>query len=741
MGEVLRGVTVLLVVLALSGSVAPAVTVTVQSGDGPSVALPRATSEEQRQFSTPQADPSTDQFPWLSPLFGPPESVASDAVLQDEDTIHLVQQFQRLPDQPGTVRVRRVYTVPERVVSLRTQIPAEATPFDRQGFGRINGTHLRWSETTQRPQVTYDLPVNETVDRTDPQAADGRYLYADTNDWSLFERPTTPTNWQRTGREPISLERTSATDGPGAAGQWMVFLGEHDLREREAYGQQFRLIVPAAANTSESPDAVLDALARSSDALRVGDRDEQVFAVAAPTDGVRWGVRGLQTGDTDMWVRDDERLDEADSAWLHEYVHTRQSFTLTSRTRWFEEASASYYAALLSLEQDAIDFEAFDDRMGIGSRPVYGRVVLANVSTWQRSPDYYKGALVAGQLDRRLRAASDREQTFQDVFRTMNGQQRPVTQLAFLEALAAGGGTATLDVGQTYTETPANVTTWNRSTHAAVFGQLPARVGYELPPVEESNGYRIDGPYRNTTADDAPVVLVTGERLTIGTVVTNVGGTAGEYNLSLRVNETVVNETSGRIGASQSTTVPLSHRFPTAGHYVVGIDGETVNVTVERPASARVVGLSVDRTQVRQGESVLLTATVHNSAPFPGEVTVVFTRDFEAVDRTRATLPANGTSFVTRQIGLPTGGTVSLGAGSVRPVEVSVEPVPARATGGGTETVAAIDSPPTAATERRTTTTRTRSTTAITDADGPGFGPAALAVALAVAVLIGRASD
>jgi len=738
MGEVLRGITVLLVILALSGSVSPAVTVTVQSGDGPSVSLPRAAPEEQ-QFSTPQAAPSTDRFPWLSPLFGSPESVASDAVLQDEDTIHLVQQFQRLPDKPGIVRVRLVYTVPERVVSLRTQIPAEATLSDREGFGRINETHLRWRETTQRPQVTYDLPVNETVDRTDPQAADGRYLYADTSDWSLFERPPTQTNWRRTGREPISLERTSATDGPGAAGQWMVFLGEHELREREAYGQQFRLVVPAAANTSESPDAVLDALANSSDALRVGDRDERVFAVAAPTDGVRWGVRGLQTGDTDMWVRDDERLDEADSAWLHEYVHTRQSFTLTSRTRWFEEASASYYAALLSLEQDAIDFEAFDDRMGIGARPVYGRVVLANVSTWQRSPDYYKGALVAGQLDRRLRVASDREQTLQDVFRTINGRQRPVTQFNFLEALAAAGDTDTLDVGQTYTETPVNVTTWNRSTHAAVFGQLPARVGYELPPVRESNAYRIDGPYRNTTADDAPIVLVTGERLTVDAVVNNVGGTAGEYNLSLRVNETVVDENSGRIGASQSTTVGLSHRFPTAGQYVVGIDGETVNVTVERPASARVVGLSVDRTQVRQGESVLLTATVHNSAPLPGELTVVFTRDFEAVDRTRMTLPANGTAFVTRQIGLPTAGAASLGAGSVRPVEVSVEPAPVQTVGGRTEAGSAADSPPTTP-ETPSTTTTTQPATTVTDADGPGFDQGALVLALAVALLARRAS-
>ena len=728
MGEVSRGVLALLIVLGLTGSLAPVSTVPEWSEDGTVTPSPETPDRSQRQ--TPVEPPSAGDADPLDRELLPAETVASRNALQTSDTIYLAQEFQRVPDRPGVVRVRLVYAVPDRIVSLRTAVPTDATVTDRNGFVRTNATHVRWDGTTPRPELSYELSVNETVERSDPQAASGRSLYADTANWSLFERPSTPTNWEATGRTPIQFERRSSTAGPGAAGQWIVFLGDHETHERTVAGQQFRLVVPRAANLSESPEAILDALANGSDALRVGDRDEQVFIVAAPTDAIGWGVRGLQTGDSDIWVRDSERLDEADSAWLHEYVHSRQSFSPTSRTLWFTEASASYYAALLSLEQDAIDFEAFRDRMRMGTWPVYDRAVLANVSTWTRSTDYDKGSLVAGQLDRRLRIETDREQTFQDVFRAMNRHRGPVSQLDLLNALGDAGGTGLLGVGQTYTETAANATMWNRTTHAAVFGQLPARIGSELPPVESSGAYRISGQYRNVTvAEREPVELVTGERLTVDAVVSNVGGTAGQYNLSMRVNGTVVNGTSGQIGASSTTTVPLSHRFPTPGTYVVAVDGSTVNVTVERPANARVVGLSAAQSQLRQGESVALTATVYNGASTPGEMAVVFTRNFDEVDRVRVTLGPNSTAFVTRRISLPTAGTVSLGAGSVQSVDVAVEPAPVQTTRDGTV--------PAVTTRRETATQTPRTTTATTTAaEGNGFGLLASLLAAVVAALI-----
>lgn len=736
MGQVTRGAVAVLVVALLSGSVTPAIIVADTTGERSQVDPPGFTAG---QPATVQERPAAETVAAAPDRSRPTGSVASDARQQTGDTIRLDQRFRRLPDRPGSVRVRLVYRLPDAVVSLRAAVPAEASVTDREGFDPINDTHFRWTGTTRAPTLAYDLPVNETVERTGPQAADGQYLYADTGNWSLFERPPTPTYWGAVGGTALTFERVSSTDGPGAAGAWLVFLGNHTVHERTAHGQTFRLVVPAAGNTTEPPSAILDALANASDALRVGDRDESVFLVAAPTGAVEWGVRGIQTGDTDAWVRDGERLDEPDNAWLHEYVHTRQDFTPTGDTLWFQEASASYYAAFLSLEQDTVEFEQFRDRLLAGTDPAYDDVVLSNRSTWRESPDYARGALVAGQLDRQIRVVSDRERTLQDVFRAMNGHRRPVTQIDFLEILARTGGTELLDVGQNYTETATPVEIWNRTTHARVFGQLPARVGYELPPVGESDAYRISGPYRNETVDGETVELVTDERLTVDTVVSNAGGTAGEYDVSLRVNGTTVDREGGRIGAGESTTVPLSHRFPTPGRYVVAVDGEAINVTVGRPATARVVDLSADQTRARQGETVALTATVSNEADRPGETTVVFTRDFEAVDRRRVTVPADTRTAVSRQITLPRAGVVSLGAGSVRPVEVTVEPAPVRTTGGPTSPSGTVTPAETTApvTSRQTPAGSPVTTTG----DGSGFDAVATLVAgviLAAFAIVGR---
>jgi len=729
MGAVMRGTLTLVVILTVTGGVMPSVAVSdpVPPSDR-SVLSSQATAAGQGQASgAPSVPPPAGS---VVPDEEPTSPTLGGVTGPRDHTLFLTQRFERVPDRPGVVQVQLVYTVPDQIVSLQTSVPADAVVTGRDGFTRHNATRFEWTGRTQRPTVTYHLSVNETVNRTDPQVTDSRLLYADTRNWSLFERPSTETHWRRTGRSAVQYNRRTATVGPGAVGEWIVYLGEHEVHQRQAHGQAFRLVVPEAAAMNESSTAVLDALAASSDALRVGDRDDSVFAVAAPTEGVSWGVRGLQTGDSDMWVGADEQLDEPDNAWVHEYVHSRQSFTLTDRTLWFEEASASYYAAFLALEQDSIEFDAFSRRMQTGATPDYNRTVLTSVSTWKEYSDYHRGALTAGQLDRQLRTTTDRERTLQDVFRAMNDERRPVTQSDFLYALSEAGGPELRTTGQRYTESRSPLAMWNRTTHATVFGQLPARVGYTVPPVSGGDAYRIAGPYRTGTVDGRePISLVTNEQLTVSTVVKNSGGTAGQYNLSFRVNGTTVNETSGEIGAARSKTVPLSHRFPTPGRYQVTVDGRTVNVTVRRPASARVVGLAVDRSRVQQGESVSLTATVENGATVPGEVTVVFTRNFEALNRTRVTLPANNTTAVTEQIGLPEAGHVSVGAGGAPPIEVAVSPVESL------PTATSEGDPPQTATPTDRPTTRQPPATATTSADGPGPDVVVLGLALLLVAL------
>jgi len=205
----------------------------------------------------------------------------------------------------------------------------------------------------------------------------------------------------------------------------------------------------------EAPRSVLDSLADASNALRVGDRDDEVFVVAAPTSGVQWGVRGYQTGESDLWVRDVEPVDSAENPWVHEYVHTRQDFALDPEMRWFREASASYYAALLTYEQGRVPYDRFSQRIGAGANSSYAEVVLANQSTWQSTPDYDKGALVAGQLDRQIRNTRDQERTLQTVVQAMNADPGPVSLSDFLAALGEHGDAEIVDAAAArYAENP-----------------------------------------------------------------------------------------------------------------------------------------------------------------------------------------------------------------------------------------------------------------------------------------------
>jgi hypothetical protein len=317
----------------------------------------------------------------------------------------------------------------------------------------------------------------------------------------------------------------------------MAFLGDHREVTRTANGQTFRLIIPARATLAESPASILDSMTSASNTLQVGDRDDHVFMVAAPTKSTRWGVRGLQTGDSDLWVRDIERLDAADNVWLHEYVHTRQDYTAAPEVRWFTEASATYYAALLTLEQDRVGFEAFRTRLALGTRTLDTNAVLADPATWDTVAPYTKGALVAGELDRETRTATERTRSFQNVFSQLNSHGGTVTGSAFREMVRQVGGDSTASIARRYTTSQDTPPMWDQTVHSNTFGTTPTRIGYRLPAPASASGYRVSGPYRTgEIGGGRPRQLVVGETLTVNGHASSVGGAAGKCGARLIVN-------------------------------------------------------------------------------------------------------------------------------------------------------------------------------------------------------------
>ncbi|WP_254279854.1 peptidase [Haloarcula marina] len=649
-------------------------------------------------------------------------SAATFQQLDESDVIRQTQTYALTPERPGDVSVAVAYEIPDRVVGLTTAMPENATVTGWDGFTRVNETHFRWDGNTPTATIDFRIDPNRTVDRSGLETADGEYIAADAGEWALISRSRTPTGWRYIGQDPVVFEQNVTTDGPGAAGDQLVYLGPVQTYERTANEQTFRLAVPERATLTESPDEILDSLTNASDALRVGDRDETVFVVAAPTGEVAWGVRGLETGGSDFWVRDAERLDTAENVWIHEYVHTRQTFETTRDTRWLTEGTAVYYAAMLTLEQERIDFAEFRDTLADGQRDVYADVVLADPATWTANANYVKGPLVAGRIDGEIRTTTESESTFQETVRVLNGVNQPVTQEVLLASVERSGDVESRAEAREYTQTTSPVTMWNETYHARVFGQLPARIGYSLPDADGS-GYHVSGPYRTTNVTDTtPIRLATGETLTVDALVSNAGGTEGTYNATLDINGTAVTTERGRIAPSTQLVVPLSQTFVTPGTYTLSVDGDNVTVVVERPARATVTDIEVSSTTATQGGSVVVTATVENDAAVPATGTVVFTRNYQQVSERTVYLPPENTTRVSSGIDLPQAGDVVVSAGTAMPVSITVAP-------SNTS-----DPTPTAT----TTTTPTESGT--TDADGPGFtaATAALAVVLALVGLLAR---
>jgi len=300
--------------------------------------------------------------------------------------------------------------------------------------------------------------------------------------------------------------------------------------------------------------------------------------------------------------------------------------------------------------------------------------VLSNPTTWDGHADYTKGALVAGEIDRRLRAATDGAASLATVLRELNEADEPVTNDRLLDtveaAAAEGADDATAaeirDEAERLTTTRATTETWDRDTHAAAFGETPAQVGYGLA----DDGVRATGEYRNRTVARDPVELVVGESLEAAVVASNTGGATGSYDLSLSVDGEPVANRSGALDAGAETIERFEHRFDPRG--VRGPDRQRApDCHRLRARAAARPGVSTDRDRVPAGESVVATATVGNDASVPagGEI------EFRVGSGTVATVPvrldAGTETTIEREVTFD-GGAGPLGVGRSKNVTVRV---------------------------------------------------------------------
>ena len=591
-------------------------------------------------------------------------------------------------DEAGTVGVTtRVQAVPDRVTSLRvttltvTDAPVETDGFERVDDAERDGVVWAWDGETDEPSITYAMAANDTVAESGPLAGDGNYRFVDTGEWALVRTPRVGVSARYTGTGQLQVARENRVAGEGAASETMAFLGAHETRVRETDGRRVRLIVPEAADLAASPAAVFGAFEGARAALPVGGDDAEVFAVAAPTEDVSWAVRGLQTGDADLWVRDREPAGTAADVWTHEYVHTRQAYRAEPSARWFTEASATYYAALFALDRGAIGFDRFEQTLSRGEREPDASAVLADPGTWRPETPYTKGSLVAGEIDRRIRLAADGRASLATVFRDLNDASEPITNRAVLDAIeaaAAEGGddaaaAAVRDAAERLTTTSDVPETWDRDAHAAAFDGTPARVGYGLAP----DGVYATGEYRNRSVARDPVRLAAGETLELAVEASNTGSVSGSYAITLSVDGEPVATRSETLAAGSETTERFAHTFADPGEYEVRVGSETLTVVVSEPAPVLVRGVSTDADRVTAGEQVTATATLANDAAVPAGSDVEFRVDGEPLATAPVRLDAGAETTATRALTLDASGEVAVtvaGPAGEATTTVRVEP-------------------------------------------------------------------
>lgn len=307
------------------------------------------------------------------------------------------------------------------------------------GFANLSsdvGYSFRWDGETPQPQVTLTVIGQAGSQREDHE-------YAATPQWGFFPVPS------------HSPATNLSFTGEGFVGDQFILAGPNTVYTASAGCQNIRLMVPQAADLSESPRSIVNSLATASRQFDVGPRYSYVNAYAV-TEPIR---RGGAAETHEFWVHDSATFDISTeywggvipaNTWLHEYSHTRQLFAVNSSVRlgdqmqWFTEASASYYAVELTTRQQYAGPCEYTRYFWNVSRTRMGRVVLSNQSRWGPNDQgqYRKGAVVLSALDQRIRNETNGQRTLDDVVYRMNTHNGTVTYTDFKQIVESVAGTS-----------------------------------------------------------------------------------------------------------------------------------------------------------------------------------------------------------------------------------------------------------------------------------------------------------
>ena len=622
--------SVLVVVLLLLGSVPAGV---VGAGGGPSATEPAATTGSAAALESP-GDTALSGEAALESTAAPTADADAEtdaeasALAEADDVLHRTIELRHLPDRPDVYEAEFAFDIPEPMTELTVDLEGETEVRSLEGFEETGEGTYRWTGDVDRPTIRATFPADRTSVAGHTGANAGEYSFVDTGDWGLVPVPGVGVTYRKSQSVDIGVAETVTVDGPGASGGDMAFFGPVTEYERTVAGETIRLVVPEAADLREDPDEILETLAAASDRLSIAPSDAEVFVVAAPTDA-DWASRGLQYGESDAWVVADAPLSEASNVWLHEYVHVHQRFAngdVATDAEWLVEGGAEYHAALLAYEQGLISFSEFRSHLERGERSPYADGVLAKPGTWDHDrTDYVKGPLVYGDLDRRLRLATDGDRRLEDVVRALNAREGEVTAADFLDAIEAAGGETVRAAAERYVHTDATPEMWDYADHRAAFDRTRPTIatGLAEAPVEVDglawerwSRDDLAGPGAEIGSGDV-LAVPAGDRVEVPVALENEGDRQGTADAVLQVDGDTVDADSRVLAGGETATATLTWTPTDPGIHDVRVGSDRLTVYVRSTPSLDVTDLEADPDSIEPGESVTATATVTTADSLP----------------------------------------------------------------------------------------------------------------------------
>ncbi|WP_227357628.1 glycyl aminopeptidase [Haladaptatus salinisoli] len=357
---------------------------------------------------------------------------------------------ERNADDAAKVRYHLEFETPQRAFWL---INYTGNVVSSEGFvadRTKDGNHaLRWDSETKSPSVTVVANVGNGSE------------YAATDKWVLAPTPRLTVAWSPGENGEWRYDHLLDDDYPGSSvefansgvlGSMFTYVGPYEERIHRADGQRFRMVIGAGATPASPPRKVFESLGTASEHFP-GESPDEVLLFVLSDPIWRGGYASPQSDE--FWVHEDARLSDPQNLWIHEYVHTRQSFTLGERMRWFREASASYFASDLTIRQDRTSQSAVARTL---SAKQYDEAVLSRPTTWvSREVPYYQGALMLWALDAKIQNATGEKRSLMDVFYRMNRHEGPVTYTDFEKIVADVAGKPMDTWLARYVTTPANL--------------------------------------------------------------------------------------------------------------------------------------------------------------------------------------------------------------------------------------------------------------------------------------------